>query len=310
MSEFDHSPDGPVTIRRTKLASAVLTHLLEDRQPVTTPYDLFQYLRKIFLTVDRKALFLRDTEATTAGLKRVLNNLTDTQALASDPDYRRGVHRVLPAGEATAEDVCALVNPFGYVSHLSAMQHWGLTDRRPEALHLTMPPPNAARPFIEAKMAADYGAPFVDLPPNQAIKLTFIQHPPTVRGRPLSIYETRHLGQWLPVRDSPMRLATIGQTFVDTLERSDYCGGMVHVIDVWREHANTYVEEIISAIDGQPSPIVKVRAGYLLDEMLGQSDPRIENWTRFAQRGGSRLLDHTKSFSPNHSAKWMLSINV
>jgi predicted transcriptional regulator of viral defense system len=141
--------------------------------------------------------------------------------------------------------------------------------------------------------------------------LRFIRHPETVRGRKISVHETRHLGDWLQVRNSHARLSTIGQAFADTVERPQYCGGMAHVLDVWREHAATYQEEIVVAVEKIEAPIVKVRAGYLLDDMLGLAkDSRIQGWVRFAQRGSSRVLDPTKDFSSNHSEKWMLSINV
>jgi predicted transcriptional regulator of viral defense system len=132
-----------------------------------------------------------------------------------------------------------------------------------------------------------------------------------VRSRKIAVYETKHPGHWLQVRDSHARLATIGQTFVDTVERPQYCGGMAHVLDVWRQHAGTYREEIIAAVDEVAPPIAKVRAGYLLDDMLALGDDsRIQGWVRFAQRGSSRVLDPTKIFGADHSEKWMLSINV
>lgn len=311
MTEQTKTSDRPIAVRRTKLAGAVLARLEGERRAVTTPYVIFQFMREIFRTGDRKNLFLRDVVATAGGLRRVLDNLADTHAIAPDRDYQRGVHRVVSVSESPAEEVCALVNPFGYVSHLSAMQRWGLTNRRPEALYLTMPPANAARPLVDERMAADYGTPFADLPSDQAVKLHFIRHPERVRGRKVSVYETKHPGRWLQVRDSHARLATIGQTFVDTLERPQHCGGMAHVLDVWREHASTYREEVVVAVDELATPIAKVRAGYLLDDMLGLgNDSRVQDWVRFAQRGSSRVLDPTKHFNADHSEKWMLSINV
>src|ERR1019366_5993855 len=123
--------------------------------------------------------------ATTDALRRVTVNLLRSRGVEVDPDYGRKVYRVPSVGGSSADEVCALANPFGYISHLSAMQRWGLTERRPEALHLTMPPANAARPLIEQRMAADYGAPFADLPAYEAIRLPFIRHPVAVRGRKL-----------------------------------------------------------------------------------------------------------------------------
>lgn len=299
------------TVQRTKLSAAVLALLEEERRAVVTPYMLFLVLRRLFTPENHQKLYLRADAPTTENLRKLTANLSDTGGIEVDPDYGRSVFRVLPVGESPADEVCPLANPFGYISHLSAMQRWGLTDRRPEALHLTMPPPSAARPLIEQRMATDYNTPLSDLPLNQVAKLHFIRHPETVRGRKISVYETKHPGQWLQVRDSHARLATIGQTFVDTVERPQYCGGMAHALDVWREHAGIYQQEIIAAVDKVESPIVKVRAGYLLDDMMGLgNDLRVQGWVRFAQRGSARVLDPTKDFSPDHSEKWMLSINV
>jgi predicted transcriptional regulator of viral defense system len=311
MAEQIRTMESLASVRRTKLADAVLARLEEERRGVITLYTAFHILRDIFRTGDRKKLFLRDETATTDGLRRVLDNLTDTSGIQPDRDYHRSVYQVVPLGDTPAEEVCALVNPFGYISHLSAMQHWGLTNRRPEALHLTMPPANAARPLVEERMAADYGMPFADIAWHQAVKLSFIRHPETVRGRKIEVYETKSLGTWLQVRDSHSRLATIGQTFLDTLERPQYCGGMAHVLDVWREHAAVYREEIIATVDARDAPIAKVRAGYILDEALDLGDDaRVQGWANLAQRGNSRVLDPGKAFSPNYSEKWMLSINV
>jgi predicted transcriptional regulator of viral defense system len=289
----------------------VLAWLEEERRAVVTPYALFLALRRLYTPENRRRLYLRSDVATTDDLRRVTANLWKTGGIRLDSDYGRGVYRVLSVGESSADEVCALANPFGYISHLSAMQRWGLTNRRPEALLLTMPPASVARPLVEQRMADDYGAPFSSLPLNQAVKLHFIRHPKTVREREISVYETRHPGQWLQLRDTQARLATVGQTFVDTVERPQYCGGMAHVIEVWREYAVAYREEIIVAVDEIATPIAKVRAGYLLDEMLEQGDDsRIQGWVRFAQRGSSRVLDPTRDFNAAHSEKWMLSINA
>jgi predicted transcriptional regulator of viral defense system len=267
------------TIQRTKLAAAVLALLEEERRAVVTHYTLFLVLRQLFTPENRQKLYLRADAPTTDNLRKLTANLSDTGGIEIDPDYGRSVFRVLPVGESPADEVCPLANPFGYISHLSAMQRWGLTDRRPEALHLTMPPAGAARPLIEQRMAADYKTPVSEIPLNEMVKLAFIRHPETVRSRRISVYETKHPGAWLQVRDSHARLATIGQTFVDTVERPQYCGGMAHVLDVWREHAGIYSQEIIAAVDKVESPIVKVRAGYLLDDMMGfGNDTRVQGF--------------------------------
>lgn len=120
------------------------------------------------------------------------------------------------------------------------------------------------------------------------------------------------MGTMANIRDSHARITTIGQTFIDMLDRPDACGGMNHVLRVWDEHADLYVDQIVEAANQHPRPIVKIRAGYLLDERLGVAldDERIQAWTRYAQRGGSRILDPDADFSSEYSEKWMLSLNV
>ena len=135
-------------------------------------------------------------------------------------------------------------------------------------------------------------------------------HATKVRRRPVAWHDIRHPGEAVQVRDSTVRMAKIGQTFMDMLMENQWCGGMSHVLDVWDEHARTYLEDIITAIEQAPKKLVKVRAGYILDERLKIHDPRIESWRAFAQRGSSQKLDPSREFAPTFSEKWMLSLNV
>ena len=88
------------------------------------------------------------------------------------------------------------------------------------------------------------------------------------------------------------------------------CGGTRHVLDVWEKEAELWVEEIIKAVDQLDSKIAKVRAGYILTEVMDIDHPTIHNWEQYAQRGGSRKLDPDAEYAPVFSEKWMISINV
>ena len=85
---------------------------------------------------------------------------------------------------------------------------------------------------------------------------------------------------------------------------------MSHVLDAWEEHAGTYLDEIVAAVDTATSGLAKSRAGYILEERLGLHHRGIERWKAFAQRGGSRKLDPARDFAPPFSEKWMISLNV
>lgn len=304
----------PLPFKRTRLATAVSDGLVADGEAVTTRYEVWRRLIQVWGTPKGKGLFRGETPGAVHA-QRIIKNLILTHGLTSDPDYGRNVYRVPGLGDVPAEEVFSLATPFGYVAHLSAMQRWGLTDRRPEALHLTVPAAPAARRLAEERMAEDRRHVPDAGTADSAVPLTNPRPPAILRGRRTVTVTAKELGHWIRVRGGHTRLATVGQTFLDMLDRPDLCGGMAHVRDVWREHADIHLEEIAASIDESGSPIVKVRAGYLLDELLGLGDDsraaeRIAGWLRFAQRGSSRVLDPSKPFATDHSEKWMLSLNV
>ncbi len=297
-------------IKRTRLATSLLETVVAPQQALVTRYGILKGLLRIYQDTAGHKLFRKEPLGK-VHVQRVIGNLIATRGLISDPDYGRNVYRVLSMGDATAEEAFALVTPFGYVSHLSAMQRWGLSDRHPVALHLTLPADAVARRMAMEQMGMDFPPPFDRLPVEAGVRLVNMVPPAKLRGRAVEVTKTAHPGAWLTVRGTATRLATIGQTFHDMLDRPDLCGGMAHVRDVWRDHAPTYLPEIIRVIEADGSPITKVRAGYLLDEALGLTgDARIQGWLAHAQRGGSRVLDPSQPFAPTYSEKWMLSINV
>lgn len=306
------SPDGtilrPRYPERLTRAGATLAERLEHSgRPVTTPYEMFRAIRLIY--ADGRSLYLRKTVPDGADYVRLRKNLFDCNVLASDPDYGRRAFRVLTNPDLPADDICCLVDPFCYISHLSAMQRYGLTNRRPEALHLSRPVARILRDMALQMMQDESGSGLA-MPAAKAVRLHAVQHPSNVRKRRVHLFQSAHPGQSIANRSGYSRISTIGQTFLDTLDSPALCGGMVEVLDIWRGHAATYLDDIVAAVSRHDSGIVKVRAGYILDEMLGIGDERVQAWRQFAQRGGSRLLDPAKSYAPRYSEKWMISLNA
>ena len=140
-------------------------------------------------------------------------------------------------------------------------------------------------------------------------RLNNVAHPSLVRQRPVKLYKSRHVCSTVNDRSGFARISTIGQTFLDMLRRPVLCGGMNHVIDVWKEHASDHLPAIIAAVDSA-SPVIKCRAGYVIEERLGIRNPRLEAWRLYAQRGGSRVLDPGQPYAPAWSEKWMISLNA
>ena len=290
----------------TLLGHALVDQLHEKKQPVITHYDLFHEIRTLYQS--GRNLRLRKKEPARQDYLRIKNDLIEANVLRPDIDYKYRALYIIDNGNRNANEICCLVDRFCYISHLSAMANFGLTDRRPRELHLTAPSQRILPNLLQKTMKQDYG--FEITKNSEVIRLYGVTHPPVVRGQPIKVFHTSHLGDYIKVRGTFTRISTIGQTFVDMLANPEHCGGMLHVLEVWREFAHIYLEDIIEDIKKNPYNIVKVRAGYILNELLGFNDNRILKWLQFAQRGGSRVLDPSKPFAPHYSEKWMLSINV
>ena len=283
--------------------------LLARDLPIITFYDFFVLGYRLFITQKWNDTQLKRLPRVWDHIraKNAIKRLEDRRTLVTDSDFRSGVWRVTQATRAgSAEEVACIADPFAYVSHLSAMQKYGLTDRSPKALHLTTPE-RSLRNLLRDKRIQD------DLPDLEVMEKTILNQPgfrETIRRRPVVVHISSHPWSPLSIGGEETRITSIGQTFADMLVEPELCGGMRHVLDVWESEANEWTLEIIMAIDQLDNKIAKVRAGYILSEVMGIEHPTLHNWEQYAQRGGSRKLDPNASYAPLFSERWMISINV
>lgn len=212
------------------------------------------------------------------------------------------------SGASPAEVICSL-DPFAYVSHLSAMEHHGLTDRFPKVLYLTRPSATEWRKQAEARTVKDLGD---RLPAYLEAGLPQLVPPKIVRlgHTAIQFCERSQQGAFRLVAGSSLRVATIGRVFLDMLREPVLCGGIQHVIDIYRREAKRFLKLIIDEVDRHGQPIDKVRAGYLLSEVCKLDAPELASWQLLSQRGGSRKLDAEGEYAPIYSERWLLSINV
>lgn len=292
------------------LGQAVARLLDDENLPLITEYNLYQSVRPILASghYGDEPIIRLPSYWMHPQLRAMIRTLEKKRILAPDEDFKAGVWRVVQASTApTAEEAISIVDPFAYISHLSAMQRYGLTDRAPEALHMTTPARALWTQLREARMEDDYEEEFdtENLPPLIRIGIRS-----QVRRRPIVMHESKHPAEPTPIAGGVSRIAQIGRVFVDMLDQPLLCGGIQHVLDCFERHSEDWFSEIVNAVDAFDSPIVKVRAGYILEEMLGMSHPHIEGWIRSAQRGGSRKLDPHASYGSRFSEKWMIALNV
>lgn len=293
--------------KKLSRAGARLAELLEENEkPVVSRFEFFEMIRQVYRESPSKGLGLRSDTPDVKDYVRFRAALKKAGVIGNDRDYGARVIRVLSVPDFPAEGITRLLDPTCYVSHLSAMQWRGLTERVPWALMLTRPDRETAAAWLEARTKEALGGGTSPFP------LTLIDHPAIVRRRPVRVYQSKAAGASQKNRSYGFEafLATVGQTFLDMLQNPRLCGGMAHVLDVWEEYAQTYLDDIVAAVDQTPSSIVKCRAGYILEEHLGLRRPETERWRECVQRGGSRRLDPRRAFAPTFSEAWGLSLNA
>ena len=296
-----------------KLIKALSLSIAELEQPVITFYQLGMIVFRIYQTKAFRGESIQSIKKETAdysALSLALSSLVDDGILEPFRGFpKKSVFSILGKTHESPAEVACTVDPFCYVSHLSAMEHHGLTNRMPSTLFISSPGRDAWRKYADERMHKDLGTDLSDyrmndLPELHKIKMNKI-------GRVVvNKHNSLHLGAYINVKGKNLRVSSIGRTFLDMLRNPDLCGGIRHVLDVYEEHAEIYLKLIVDEIAHNGRPIDKVRAGYILDEKLGLQHPLISEWLSFVQRGGSRKLDASAEYIPEFSEKWCISINV
>lgn len=301
--------------------SRAVDALLTERQiPVLSDFTLAFAVAQLLINRSYKGqrLRIRQGEVNQPALLRRIKSLEKENVITLDDDFVRrrlfvkkirfGANVWHPTSNprGTAEDVACLVDPCSHVAYLSAMQRFGLTDRAPKNLMLrtySRERWNEERDkVLLSKMKGEYH--------QVGLKIRKITLPPSIRGRDIEVHEVGDAKSTTEIIDTFVRVASIGETFLDMLYRPDLCGGMAHVLEIWERNATTHLESIIAKVDQCSTNLVKVRAGYILDELLGIQNPRIESWISCAARGGDQKLDPQRPYKFDHSEKWMLSLNA
>ncbi len=287
-------------------ADVLLERIEKNGYSLMTLFDLHSLVWQIYKDMSLDAIKVQNRPRSfhLNLTKRSIRQLERKRRIISDPDFGGQVWQILqgPALASAEEAICA-TDPFAYVAFLSAFERYGLTNRSPKFLQIaSYSSPAWAKKRQEIEDPEELKQ--LKLKPTRP-------HPKeVVRRRPVETYLSKELGSSRRIRGAPIRISTIGRTFLDSLERPNLCGGMAHVVEIWAERAANYEDEIEKEVDEFASPINKVRAGYLLEKYVNSGSPILQKWQAFAQRGGSRKLDPEAPYEPTFSEKWMLSLNV
>lgn len=293
------------------LQTALTLALGELKEPVVTSYRLGIMVYNFYVKpiYNSQKIRIRKSQPDSREFARSVKDLIDNGVLKEFKGLRK-VYSVLGKNISSPEDIACTVDPFAYVSHLSAMEYHGLTDRIPKLLFISTPPPRKWRMYADERMRKDLGEDLFEQYKNSNFPNLNRIRMDKINKVGVVCFSSVHLGAFKTIKNRMVRVSTMGRTFLDMLRRPDMCGGIYHVLDVFKEHANNFISLILDEFDQHGKQIDKVRAGYVLEDICDIKNERIDSWSKLAQRGGSRKLDSTAEYSSNYSERWCLSINI
>ncbi|MFC4622094.1 hypothetical protein ACFO3A_07665 [Comamonas nitrativorans] len=240
----------------------------------------------------------------------VVRTLSSFGLISPAKGFKAGtVFQLFGRNKPLAVEVACAVDPFGYISHLSAMEYHGITDRFPKILYLSTPSGQEWKAQAAARMDRDLQGRKDDYLAARLPVLSF-QKLERIDGVRVELVRRSQRGAFKAIKSPSIRVAMLGRTFLDMLREPELCGGMQHVIDTYREYAAKYSKLIVDELDKHGTSIERARAGYLLEAVCGLSHPLVDVWALNVQRGGSRKLDPQAEYAPFFSERWALSINV
>ncbi len=297
---------------RLALANALAVQLEREYHfPVISNYELARRIFRLLRQgeINGQSLRIAPRLARRSDLYVAINGLLRRGTLKLDKALPGSVHRLVDRSQSDPEAVVCAIDPFGFISHLSAMAFHGLTNRLPALVFFTSLQPARWRVAADERMVRDLGSE-LDLYVRQALPLLGRPVLAQAQGVTVKRVMTSQAGGYRDAREGTLRVSTVGRTFLDMLRRPELCGGMSHVVEIYESRGVEFSSLIINEVDRHGGAIDRMRAGYLLEERCALYDPRVEAWRNEAQRGGSRKLDPKADYSSTYSERWQLSLNV
>lgn len=297
-------------MKKLSIQKALTDKLSTLNQPVITEYDLTLQIYKLYFAgkYQDQPLLIRKKTPGDREILSAIKNLSKTGILEPFKNIA-SVYKIFGKNIESEEEVICSINPFVYISHLSAMEYHGLTDKIPRVLIYSSPNPKAWKKLAQEKKERDFRDNKLDILP----RLSSIGIKQFGKKKLLKYSSVNYTRAYINIKNRMLRVSNIGRTFLDMIRKPDLCDGIYNVLQAYEDFAKQepYVDLITDEIDRAGNKIEKVRAGYILEERCGiKSHSTIESWKTHAQRGGSRKLDPNNVYMPKYSKTWCLSLNI
>lgn len=294
-----------------KLNSAIIKSLGDIESPAFTNYLIGVVIFRLYQNKTYKGEPISKITNDSPTLKIIKNKINELAEDGILTQIESNIYTLLGRSHPDVMAIACAVDPFCYVSHLSAMEFHGLTERIPSKLYLSSPTQKLWNEYAINKMQKDLGDGYAtyleEKLPNLSKKM-----PHKIGKIETHIINTKHThsGAFKNINDRAIRVSTIGRTFLEMIKKPEFCGGLKHVIATFEEHSKMYLRLIVSEIDRHGATIDKIRTGYILDELVGVQDDTVESWNKLRRRGGSMKLDMHAEYHHEFSEKWWISLNL
>lgn len=238
----------------------------------------------------------------------IVNYGSGSSDLLHYKDHLKNIYSISGKPEYSPQEAVCSVYPYGYISKINAMAWYGITDKIPKVIRFTCCSPAEWKKRSLTEIRANCDNPYVE--PSWFIP----KYPKNndIFSLQLIVSSESSFTDPVKVRNSPIRVSSIGKTFIDMLRYPEECGGIDHVLETYNEYGKKYSQQIINELEVHGRKIDIARTGFVLQKISGVSSQRLTQWQIESKgtRGSSKILVPGQPFSDIFDEDWSLSLNT
>lgn len=297
---------------RIELDAAMHAWLLNEYPfPAINSLELFKQYLHLFETkkYQDKEIPLRKN----ASLERRFIDFKDNLKISGFTKIGKNYILRNPKEYKPADIICSIY-PYTYISYLTAMRHYSLTDRLPTATQIVSIDRSQWKKIKDAQYFDFIDRYAFNDSISRLYKKNNVPYPQGKEGKvvgfPCQVHSKRKLNQYKQ-EESGIKVIVIGDLFLEMLENFDLCGGIDHVIDIYINYAAIFTKEILKSLP-KYSDITQAKVGFLFEKVLkvnlGEYLQQVKKEQKNA-RGGSRKFLANEPYSNVFSPDWNISLN-
>lgn len=233
-----------------------------------------------------------------------------------------------------AEKIISAIYPFGYLSHLTAMNIYGITQLRSSGIYFTCPSRSQWKELCLTEIKNKFNFKVeeppkiyqhleLDFPDKYSLNDTYVSLNSIIISYPTeSILDELTFSKSLIILNKSAlsepewwagyRVQNLLDLYLEMVRAPQYCGGLSHVVKVYKSSIDeeTFLQ-ILDYVEDQGTLIDKARLGFIFDRILSKVHPILDKWKSIQEnkKGGSRKLVATSKFEPEFDPEWNISIN-